>query len=37
MTEELPGSFAITVDVGDVVTIRTPGGGGFGPPEEGSR
>ena len=35
--EALPGAFSITVAAGDVVTIRTPGGGGFGAPEEGSR
>jgi len=33
--EPLPGLFRIIVDPGDVVTIATPGGGGYGPPPEG--
>ncbi len=28
---ELPGCFSVTVEVGDVIEIETPGGGGFGP------
>jgi N-methylhydantoinase B/oxoprolinase/acetone carboxylase alpha subunit len=29
----LPGRFSIDVAPGDVLTIETPGGGGFGEPE----
>lgn len=29
---ELPGCFSVTVTLGDVIEIETPGGGGFGPP-----
>lgn len=28
---ELPGCFSVTVELGDVIEIETPGGGGFGP------
>jgi len=28
---ELPGCFSVTVQLGDVIEIETPGGGGFGP------
>jgi N-methylhydantoinase B/oxoprolinase/acetone carboxylase alpha subunit len=31
--EELGGKFAITVEPGDILSIETPGGGGFGMPE----
>ena len=30
-TSELPGCFSVTVELGDVIEIETPGGGGFGP------
>jgi 5-oxoprolinase (ATP-hydrolysing) len=29
---ELSGCFSVTVELGDVIEIETPGGGGFGPP-----
>ncbi len=29
---ELPGCFAVDVQMGDIIEIETPGGGGFGPP-----
>jgi 5-oxoprolinase (ATP-hydrolysing) len=32
---ELPGCFAVTVELGDAIEIETPGGGGFGPPRSG--
>jgi 5-oxoprolinase (ATP-hydrolysing) len=35
--EELGGKFAIEVQPGDVLTIETPGGGGFGPPDSAPR
>ena len=28
--KELPGCFSVTVQLGDVIEIKTPGGGGFG-------
>ena len=28
---ELPGGFSVTVELGDVIEIETPGGGGYGP------
>jgi 5-oxoprolinase (ATP-hydrolysing) len=31
--DDLPGCFAIEVEAGDVLTIETPGGGGYGAPE----
>jgi 5-oxoprolinase (ATP-hydrolysing) len=34
--KELPGCFAIEVAAGESIEIRTPGGGGFGPPPEPS-
>jgi N-methylhydantoinase B len=34
-TEELPGKINLTVRAGDVISMRTPGGGGFGASEEG--
>jgi 5-oxoprolinase (ATP-hydrolysing) len=34
--KELPGCFSITVRPGDVVEIETPGGGGFGPSDDGA-
>ncbi|CAN5899788.1 hydantoinase B/oxoprolinase family protein [soil metagenome] len=30
--KELPGCFSVTVQLGDVIEIKTPGGGGFGSP-----
>ncbi|MES2341004.1 MAG: hydantoinase B/oxoprolinase family protein, partial [Pseudomonadota bacterium] len=30
--KELPGCFSVTVQLGDVIEIQTPGGGGFGSP-----
>jgi 5-oxoprolinase (ATP-hydrolysing) len=31
---ELPGIAQVHVEPGDVLTIATPGGGGFGPPDD---
>jgi N-methylhydantoinase B len=31
--EELPPKVVRELEEGDVVTVRTPGGGGYGPPE----
>lgn len=32
-TESLGGKFSLSVEAGDILTIKTPGGGGFGKPE----
>ncbi|HCO25569.1 MAG TPA: hydantoinase [Gimesia maris] len=32
-TESLGGKFSLSVEAGDILTIKTPGGGGFGTPE----
>ena len=34
--KDLPGCFSVTVQPGDAIEIRTPGGGGFGDPAEPS-
>jgi len=33
--EELPAKTSRELEAGDVVTVETPGGGGYGRPEEG--
>jgi 5-oxoprolinase (ATP-hydrolysing) len=34
---ELPGCFSVTVKLGDMIEIETPGGGGYGPPPRSAR
>jgi len=36
MEEELPGKVTFDAVAGDIISIRSPGGGGWGPPEDGS-
>ncbi|HET9559141.1 MAG TPA: hydantoinase B/oxoprolinase family protein, partial [Actinomycetota bacterium] len=34
--QELPPKISLALEAGDVITVITPGGGGFGPPSPGS-
>jgi N-methylhydantoinase B len=34
--QELPGKISLAVEAGEAIRIHTPGGGGYGPPEENS-
>jgi N-methylhydantoinase B len=33
---ELPSKTTVRIDAGDIVSVRTPGGGGYGPPSDPS-